>query len=439
MTIEALIFDLKAKPSIKAESSPQKSMKGNKSFSDILESLDEDKVQSSKDKTKEKGNDKEIKTNTNPNISKKDDAEDGPKDIEQEDTQVTEESEMAYEGVFNLFRDIAYFSQEDKDSDETEPIEMDSREDKISSNLHILDRETDDPLEIYQSQYPEEQSTGDVKGHEPVADFIAKEEVNRDNEDIVNLKTGHKSVVEGLKKENTIDENPRQDQETIEEDTFNLVRLSEEEDVFNRNPQEKEKKSLDSKEEQKLSYEKSPKEDSKVNSQNVFHLTKDNSNFTTNHINELDRVETVDREEILEKMVSEVKYAVQDSKNEIRIKLKPESLGEMAMNIEVVKGEITAKVMVDNYKTKDIIEGNLLQFKEQIKETGLEIKTFEVFVGNNGDFDKHNSKQFNFNKGNKKMKLKAQGSRTTLNYDKQLESDPLLGNQQVIGSLDLLA
>ena len=47
------------------------------------------------------------------------------------------------------------------------------------------------------------------------------------------------------------------------------------------------------------------------------------------------------------------------------------------MKIEVAKGAITAKIMVEN-QNKEIIEGNIIQLKEEIKDTGLEIKTFEV-------------------------------------------------------------
>ncbi len=87
------------------------------------------------------------------------------------------------------------------------------------------------------------------------------------------------------------------------------------------------------------------------------------------------------------------------------------------MNIEVIKGEVIAKVMVESQRTKEVIESNLIQLKEGIKDTGLEIKTFEVFVGSGSDFDKHNSGQFNLNKNNQKTKIKVQDNKSIKNYE----------------------
>lgn len=132
---------------------------------------------------------------------------------------------------------------------------------------------------------------------------------------------------------------------------------------------------------------------------------------------EVDETDRIDKKDLIQQIVDKVKIDLSESKNEIRIKLKPEALGEMTMNIEVVKGEIVAKIMVDTQRTKEIIETNLIQLKEGIKDTALEIKTFEVFVGSGSDFDKHNSNQFNLKHNNKKIKIKAENNKTVTNYE----------------------
>ena len=118
-------------------------------------------------------------------------------------------------------------------------------------------------------------------------------------------------------------------------------------------------------------------------------------------------LQEVDKKEVIEQIVNKAKLIVDDNKQEIRIKLKPEILGELILKMEVVKGDVLAKVMVDNYKTKELIEANLFQLKEDMKENGLEIKTFEVFVGTNEDFDRENTEQFNFKKRPNKIKIKS--------------------------------
>lgn len=148
-------------------------------------------------------------------------------------------------------------------------------------------------------------------------------------------------------------------------------------------------------------------------------MGKDSINFIKDNAVELDKPDTINRKEIIEQIVEKVKVDLSNTKNEIKVRLKPEVLGEMTMNIEVVNGAVTAKIMVDNQRTKEIIEGNILQLKEGIKDTGLEIKTVEVFVGNNSDFDKHSSGQFNLRQNNKKTKFKSQDNKAAIGYDEQ--------------------
>ena len=148
-------------------------------------------------------------------------------------------------------------------------------------------------------------------------------------------------------------------------------------------------------------------------------------------------LQEVDKKEVIEQIVNKAKLIVDDNKQEIRIKLKPEILGELILKMEVVKGDVLAKVMVDNYKTKELIEANLFQLKEDMKENGLEIKTFEVFVGTNEDFDRENTEQFNFKKRPNKIKIKSGELKEIKIYDENT-----LVNMEGIyeeGSLNLFA
>lgn len=131
--------------------------------------------------------------------------------------------------------------------------------------------------------------------------------------------------------------------------------------------------------------------------------------------------EPIEPKEIVEQIVDRFKIDLSQFKNEIKIELKPEILGDMTMSIEVVKDAVVAKIMVDNHRTKEIIEGNLIQLKEGIKDRGLEIKTFEVFVGNNSDFDKHNPSQFNFNQNNRRFNTKSQDYKKALSYEETIQ------------------
>lgn len=151
----------------------------------------------------------------------------------------------------------------------------------------------------------------------------------------------------------------------------------------------------------------------------------------------------VEPKEVVKQIIDGVKFDLSENQNEMKLTLKPESLGEMTMNIEVAKDGIIAKIMVDNYRTKEIIEENLFQLKEGIKDTGMEIKTFEVFVGNGSDFDQHNfngSNQFNLKQNSKKLKIKSEDIKDLKNYEDGRVDDriePL--NSTMEGGLNLFA
>lgn len=153
---------------------------------------------------------------------------------------------------------------------------------------------------------------------------------------------------------------------------------------------------------------------------------------------DFEKAETIDKKDLIQQIVQKVRFDYQNPKNEIKIKLKPEILGEMTMNIEVAKGAITAKIMVENQRTKEIIEANIIQLKEEIKDTGLEIRTFEVFVGNDGDFDKHNFNHFNFHQNNRRIRIRGSNTKASSSYDENLETSGKVESYSENG-LDLLA
>lgn len=225
----------------------------------------------------------------------------------------------------------------------------------------------------------------------------------------------------GLEDENFIDIN-----EDIlldsELNILNIEELSEQED-FNEFSQNNKMKSFTSDQElEDLEIDQEFKE-FKIHDESFHNMEKNSIRFIDNSYLEIDQENIVDSKEVIKQIVDKFKIDTSQNKNEITLKLKPEILGEMTMSIEVVKDTVIAKLMVENQKTKEIIEGNLIQLKEEIKDSGMEIKTFEVFVGNGSDFDKHNSSQFNLKQNSKKIRIKSQSNKTLKNYEENsLES-----------------
>ncbi|MFA7534377.1 MAG: flagellar hook-length control protein FliK [Tissierellaceae bacterium] len=434
--MEALIFDLKPNQGFKLDKVSTNQVK-KKNFAEVLNSVGDDNSKTFKDRIVEKSKENEEKKGINPNLSGDDKNIVNVEDIEKEEMKISTEEEISYEGIFNYLGNLSFTQETSEEQDEFNLTEIGTKVDHIDSTLNSIDDEAEEQVNTFEEIYFEDlDSNGDLNNAVIEKSFMRAEEPLANTEkpqDIQNVKHGTEKKIE------IGDESIILDEENTEEKTTGFVGTEVNGEFSRIQPREKRNENSDTNNGQDYILEKNSKEEPKISNQNPFHGLKNDVMITINSAEESDNLEAIDKKEILQQIVDNVKFSVQNSKNEIRIKLKPETLGEMAMNIEVVKGVITAKIMVDNYRTKEIIEGNLVQFKEQIKDTGLEIKTFEVFVGNNSDFDKQNPNQFNFNKENRRFKLKAQNSKSTINYSNQIELDQDIESKNLDGSLNLLA
>lgn len=123
--------------------------------------------------------------------------------------------------------------------------------------------------------------------------------------------------------------------------------------------------------------------------------------------NILNRNETnIDKNDIIKQIVDKANILLKEDKSVVRIKLKPEILGELVLKVEVENGKVVAKALVDNYKTKEILETNVYQLKEGLEEKGLDIKTFEINVGIDENYDKERNSDFNFDQRRDRPKFR---------------------------------
>ena len=245
------------------------------------------------------------------------------------------------------------------------------------------------------------------------------------------------------KKEENLETNKLESESHLNEGekTINLNRLiSEETSTDFENQDQKEDTKSDSKYELVSSLDS--KENQEINNETFTPFIKEGVEFSIDAPTEVE-VPVIEPKEVVKQIVDQVKFDLYENKNEIKLTLKPESLGEMTMNVEVAKDGIIAKVMVDNYRTKDIIEANIFQLKEGIKNTGMEIKTFEVFVGSGSDFDQHSfngSNQFNLKQNSKKLRIKSENNKGVKGYEDGIVEDKTrTQNHTVEGGLNLFA
>ena len=80
-------------------------------------------------------------------------------------------------------------------------------------------------------------------------------------------------------------------------------------------------------------------------------------------------------------------------RSEIQIRLKPEFLGNVQMNIATDKEQLVVRIMTDRPMVKEIIETHLHHLKTELQSQGLTIDKFEVMVNPDAD-QQHSREQF---------------------------------------------
>ena len=75
---------------------------------------------------------------------------------------------------------------------------------------------------------------------------------------------------------------------------------------------------------------------------------------------------------------------LRDGGGEIRLVLKPESLGSVRIRMNVVDNAIDGKIIVDNSAVKQIFDGNIDALKRALTAEGFQMGSLQVSVGGQG-------------------------------------------------------
>lgn len=115
-------------------------------------------------------------------------------------------------------------------------------------------------------------------------------------------------------------------------------------------------------------------------------------------------------EEQLQSIIQNARISVRDGKNgTFSIRLHPDSLGQVNVNLGLEHGRLTGKFLVDNMEAKDALLAQITTIKEQLLDAGIPIGEFHVNVRdeNGRNFRKDEEEKFNlrgvsFGKSNNK-------------------------------------
>ena len=94
-------------------------------------------------------------------------------------------------------------------------------------------------------------------------------------------------------------------------------------------------------------------------------------------------------ESVITQLTDKVSAAVKTGVTEIRLLLRPESLGEMRVKLTLDGDVVMAKIYVENQQVKHIIETNMQSLKDSLAQHNLQTGSFDVNVGSGSqDFDR---------------------------------------------------
>ncbi|HHX59584.1 MAG TPA: hypothetical protein GX707_02425 [Epulopiscium sp.] len=100
------------------------------------------------------------------------------------------------------------------------------------------------------------------------------------------------------------------------------------------------------------------------------------------------RNEVVNPRMVLDQIVERIKVSSLKDEALMSIQLKPEHLGKLSMEVISKQGIMTAHFVVENEKTKAMLEQNIQSLRDSLEDKGLVIQELEVTVGQNQNDDK---------------------------------------------------
>lgn len=121
---------------------------------------------------------------------------------------------------------------------------------------------------------------------------------------------------------------------------------------------------------------------------------------------------------------TKMSIAISDQSSEILVKLNPKNLGNVSLKMSFEKGALLAQIQVENQTVKGIIESNLDDLKNALKNEGYEIGELDVSVNkeNTGDQNQQNFSQ------NKKRNLRLE---TFEDIEEKLNKENIAGDKAI--------
>ncbi|MDH3251708.1 MAG: flagellar hook-length control protein FliK, partial [Ignavibacteria bacterium] len=82
---------------------------------------------------------------------------------------------------------------------------------------------------------------------------------------------------------------------------------------------------------------------------------------------------------VIDQVARELAQRIGDQGSEIKLRLKPETLGELALKVKLENGAMTAQIDVTQAGVKAALESNLADLRVALQSRGIEVKSIDIF------------------------------------------------------------
>ena len=114
-------------------------------------------------------------------------------------------------------------------------------------------------------------------------------------------------------------------------------------------------------------------------------------------------------ESVMKQLAEKIQTVTRAGVTELRIQMRPESLGEVKLRIRIEGDVVFTKIQVESEQVKNIIESNLQQLKDSLSLQHLQAGSLEVSVGN-GDGNGHDGQMHEGSAADGRMTAEAVGA-----------------------------
>ena len=133
--------------------------------------------------------------------------------------------------------------------------------------------------------------------------------------------------------------------------------------------------------------------------------------------------DTAFQKTVMDQIVEKASFRSANDRSEMRIQLKPDSLGEVRMNVVSEKNQLVVQMIADKSETKEIIESQIHHLKAELDKQGLTVSKIEVTISANNDPQDSRGQFFQMFKNNSDGSGKRQGGTRQETASQHQQSD----------------